>query len=84
MLDDQDLMARLYEVGDFVHIDRLLYFQRVHAEEHAVRAQNQCPNTERDRGTLRPDDQAPGRGLGEPAGALTNPPGHLDVTSHGW
>ena len=23
VLDDQDLMARLYEVGDFVHIDRL-------------------------------------------------------------
>ena len=31
VLDDQDLMARLYEVGDFVHIDRLLYFQRVHS-----------------------------------------------------
>ena len=31
VLDDQDLMARLFEVGEFVHIDRLLYFQRVHA-----------------------------------------------------
>ena len=29
--DDQDLMSRLYEVGDFAHINRLLYFQRVHA-----------------------------------------------------
>ncbi len=32
VLDDQDLMGRLYAVGDFVHIDRLLYFQRVHAK----------------------------------------------------
>ena len=31
VLDDQDLMSRLYEVGDFAHINRLLYFQRVHA-----------------------------------------------------
>lgn len=32
VLDDQDLMSRLYEVGDFVHIDGLLYFQRVHTK----------------------------------------------------
>ncbi len=32
VLDDQELMARLYEVGDFVHIDQLLYLQRVHAK----------------------------------------------------
>lgn len=30
VLDDQDLMIRLYEAGEFVHIDRLLYLQRVH------------------------------------------------------
>jgi glycosyltransferase involved in cell wall biosynthesis len=29
-LDDQDLMCRLYLVGDFRHIERCLYFQRVH------------------------------------------------------
>lgn len=31
VLDDQDLMMRLLLVGDFHHIDRCLYFQRVHA-----------------------------------------------------
>ena len=30
VLDDQELMMRLYLVGDFVHVDRLLYFQRMH------------------------------------------------------
>ena len=30
VLDDQELMTRLYLVGDFVHIDRLLYLQRMH------------------------------------------------------
>jgi len=30
VLDDQELMMRLYLVGDFVHIDRLLYLQRMH------------------------------------------------------
>jgi O-antigen biosynthesis protein len=30
ILDDQELMAQLFEMGEFVHIDRLLYFQRVH------------------------------------------------------
>ena len=29
-LDDQDLMCRLYEVGPFRRIPRVLYFQRVH------------------------------------------------------
>ena len=32
VLDDQDLMMRLFSVGEFVHIDRLLYFQRVHTK----------------------------------------------------
>jgi O-antigen biosynthesis protein len=32
VLDDQELMARLFEVGDFLHIDRLLYFQRAHGK----------------------------------------------------
>ncbi|HWB36349.1 MAG TPA: glycosyltransferase [Rugosimonospora sp.] len=30
ILDDQDLMARLYQVGEFVPIDRCLYLQRSH------------------------------------------------------
>ena len=30
ILDDQDLMNRLYRKGDFYHIDKLLYLQRVH------------------------------------------------------
>jgi glycosyltransferase involved in cell wall biosynthesis len=31
-LDDQELMCRLYLVGEFAQIKRCLYFQRVHAE----------------------------------------------------
>ncbi|HTW21237.1 MAG TPA: glycosyltransferase [Mycobacteriales bacterium] len=30
VLDDQDLMIRLFQLGEFVHIPRCLYFQRVH------------------------------------------------------
>jgi glycosyltransferase involved in cell wall biosynthesis len=30
VLDDQELMMRLFLDGDFVHIDRLLYLQRMH------------------------------------------------------
>jgi O-antigen biosynthesis protein len=30
VLDDQDLMIRLYALGDFVHIPHCLYLQRVH------------------------------------------------------
>ena len=30
ILDDQDLMCRLYLVGEFAKIDRCLYFQRMH------------------------------------------------------
>ena len=30
ILDDQDLMVRLYELGDFVHIPQCLYLQRIH------------------------------------------------------
>jgi glycosyltransferase involved in cell wall biosynthesis len=30
VLDDQELMMRLFTAGDFVHIDRLLYLQRIH------------------------------------------------------
>lgn len=30
VLDDQDLMCRLFHVGDFHHINRCLYLQRVH------------------------------------------------------
>jgi glycosyltransferase involved in cell wall biosynthesis len=37
-LDDQELMGRLYQAGEFHHIKRCLYFQRVHDE-----------NTQRDR-----------------------------------
>ena len=31
VLDDQDLMMRLFLVGDFYHIDRCLYLQRMHS-----------------------------------------------------
>jgi hypothetical protein len=31
-LDDQELMCRLYLVGEFAQIERCLYFQRVHAK----------------------------------------------------
>lgn len=40
VLDDQDLMMRLWEMGDFVHIPELLYLQRMHSA-----------NTQRDRET---------------------------------
>lgn len=40
VLDDQDLMCRLYQVGDFVHVPRCLYLQRMHAD-----------NTQRDAAT---------------------------------
>ncbi|MFE7133023.1 glycosyltransferase [Streptomyces sp. NPDC057638] len=30
VLDDQDLMCRLFQVGDFHHIERCLYLQRMH------------------------------------------------------
>ncbi|MFC9278889.1 glycosyltransferase [Streptomyces collinus] len=30
VLDDQDLMCRLFHLGDFHHIDRCLYLQRLH------------------------------------------------------
>ncbi|MDZ5145656.1 glycosyltransferase [Microbacterium testaceum] len=30
ILDDQDLMARLYELGEFIRIDECLYLQRMH------------------------------------------------------
>ncbi len=30
VLDDQDLMSRLYQYGEFVYIDECLYLQRVH------------------------------------------------------
>ncbi|GFH36413.1 glycosyltransferase [Streptomyces pacificus] len=31
VLDDQDLMCRLFQSGDFHHIDRCLYLQRLHS-----------------------------------------------------
>lgn len=31
VLDDQDLMCRLFQIGDFHHIRRCLYLQRMHA-----------------------------------------------------
>lgn len=36
VLDDQELMARLFVAGDFHHIDRLLYFQRIHRRNTQV------------------------------------------------
>lgn len=32
ILDDQDLMCRLFLLGDFVHVDRMLYLQRMHGD----------------------------------------------------
>ncbi|MGW5425863.1 glycosyltransferase [Streptomyces sp. NPDC004059] len=32
VLDDQDLMCRLFHIGDFHHIERCLYLQRMHPE----------------------------------------------------
>ena len=32
VLDDQDLMNRLYQYGDFYHIDKCLYLQRIHTD----------------------------------------------------
>ncbi|MFJ9864413.1 glycosyltransferase [Streptomyces sp. NPDC101165] len=32
VLDDQDLMCRLFHIGDFHHVDRCLYLQRMHPE----------------------------------------------------
>jgi O-antigen biosynthesis protein len=37
-LDDQDLMSRLYLVGDFAHVRRCLYLQRVHSRMSQVEA----------------------------------------------
>jgi hypothetical protein len=36
ILDDQDLMSRLYQQADFVHIPRCLYLQRIHADNTQV------------------------------------------------
>ncbi|MGN6474637.1 MAG: glycosyltransferase [Mycobacteriales bacterium] len=36
ILDDQDLMNRLYTVGEFVHIPKLLYYQRMHGRNTQV------------------------------------------------
>jgi len=36
VLDDQELMIRLYLAGEFVHIDRCLYLQRVHPNNTQV------------------------------------------------
>ncbi|MEU6216459.1 glycosyltransferase [Streptomyces sp. NPDC047022] len=32
VLDDQDMMCRLFQAGDFHHIERCLYLQRMHSE----------------------------------------------------
>jgi glycosyltransferase involved in cell wall biosynthesis len=37
ILDDQDLMCRLYQRGEFVEIPALIYKQRVHSEQTQVR-----------------------------------------------
>ena len=36
VLDDQDLMARLYLIGNFYHIEKCLYYQRVHSENTQI------------------------------------------------
>lgn len=38
VLDDQELMIRLFNAGDFHHIDRCLYFQRVHGDNTQAEA----------------------------------------------
>jgi O-antigen biosynthesis protein len=35
-LDDQDLMSRLYLIGEFAHVERCLYLQRVHSRNSQV------------------------------------------------
>jgi glycosyltransferase involved in cell wall biosynthesis len=37
-LDDQDLMSRLYLVGEFFHVDRCLYLQRTHSRSTQTEA----------------------------------------------
>ena len=37
-LDDQDLMCRLYLLGEFAHVERCLYLQRVHERMSQVEA----------------------------------------------
>lgn len=46
VLDDQDLMARLYVVGEFVLIDKVLYLQRSHDNRTSAGRADQ-PQTER-------------------------------------
>lgn len=36
ILDDQDLMSRLYQQADFVHIPHCLYLQRIHSDNTQV------------------------------------------------
>lgn len=37
VLDDQELMIRLYQAGDFVHLSECLYLQRVHGRNTQLR-----------------------------------------------
>lgn len=48
ILDDQDLMARLYSVGEFVLIDKCLYLQRMHNDRTSAGPEN-APQTENNR-----------------------------------
>lgn len=48
ILDDQDLMSRLYSVGEFVLIDKCLYLQRHHADRTSAGPMD-APQTENNR-----------------------------------
>jgi len=49
ILDDQDLMARLFKLGEFYHIKDNLYSQRIHSNQTQSQAQT---NADIQRGTL--------------------------------
>jgi hypothetical protein len=96
VLDDQDLMCRLYEVGPFELIDRPLYLQRQHPNRTSAGPEDQ-PQTARNAriqsGTIELYDRYISRlalawaeRAGLPAldlGAAHNPqPGYLSVDQH--
>jgi hypothetical protein len=44
VLDDQDLMARLYQQGEFQHIDKPLYLYRVHGKNAWIKHNEEIQN----------------------------------------
>ena len=66
VLDDQDIMCRLYQLTDFHLIDECLYLQRMH-REYAARDRDQRTHPEGDRCSIRPLRRTKCVGLGEPS-----------------